>query len=195
MLPVIAVGLLALPALGAATLVTLMRVGRLTLDVGWGRTIHELGPITMPIAAPPELVFEQISGPYLGTVPRSLRGHLEVVERGHDIVLAKHWTDSKFVRAETLELVGFDAPERIWFRHVRGPVPHAVEEFRIKRSPSGSLLEYDGEIGVDFWVLGSVAARKWVRPVWEDAVRASMEDVRDGAQARAAARKRRAQRR
>lgn len=189
----IALGLLALPALGAATLVALMRLGRLTLDTGWGRTIHELGPLTMPIDAPAELVYQQISSPYLGTTPSSLRGHMEVVERGDDLVLARHWTESRFVRAETLEIVGFEAPTRISFRHVRGPVPHAVEEFRISGTENRSVLEYRGEIGLDFWWLGSVAARRWVRPVWEEAVRASMEDVRDGAEARAAARRRRAQ--
>jgi uncharacterized protein YndB with AHSA1/START domain len=33
-------------------------MGRLHLDLGWGRSIHPLGPITVAIDAPRELVFE-----------------------------------------------------------------------------------------------------------------------------------------
>jgi hypothetical protein len=177
--------------LGVFTLLRLMRVGRLTLDTGWGRTTHALGPIVMEVEASRELVFEQISAPYLGRTPRSLRGHLEVLDRGRDLVLARHWTTTRFATAQTVETVGFEPPDRVRFRHVRGPVPHAVEEFVLRDSDGVTVFEYSGEIGLDFWWLGSIAARRWVRPVWEAAVRASMEETKRGAEERAAARARR----
>ncbi len=71
--------------LGVATLVRLVRVGKLTLDTGWGRTFLALGPIVLEIHAPRELVFEQISAAYLGRAPKSLPEHLEVVDRGTDL--------------------------------------------------------------------------------------------------------------
>jgi hypothetical protein len=177
--------------LGVVTLVRLMRVGKLTLDTGLGRTVHPLGPIEVDVAAPRELVFQQISAAYLGRTPTSLRGHLEVVDRGSDLVLARHWSKTRFTNAQTLETVGFEPPERIRFRHVRGPVPHAVEEFVLRESDAGTTVEYRGEIGLDFWWFGSLAARRWVRPVWEATVRASMESTKQGAEDRAAARARR----
>jgi hypothetical protein len=185
--------LLAALVLGVAALVTLMRLGRLTLDTGWGRTEHPLGPIEIDVTAPVELVFQQISAPYLGRTPSSLRGHIEVLERGDGLVLARHWTKSAFTRAETVEVVGVESPDRIRFRHVRGPVPYAVEEFVLHDTGGNTRLEYRGTIGLDFWVVGWVAARLWVRPFWVKVVRASMEDVKRGAEARAEARARRAE--
>jgi hypothetical protein len=177
--------------LGAMTLVRLMRVGKLTLDTGWGRSMHALGPIVVDVDAPRDLVFEQISAPYLGRTPQALRDHLEVVDRGRDLVLARHWSKTRFTNAQTLEMVGFEPSERVRFRHVRGPVPHAVEEFVLRESDTGTTVEYRGEIGLDFWWFGSVAARRWVRPVWEATVRTSMESTKQGAEERAAARARR----
>lgn len=183
--------LVAIVVLGVVTLVRLMRVGKLTLDTGWGRTVHPLGPIVLDVAAPRDLVFEQISAAYLGRTPQGLREHLEVVDRGVDLVLARHWSSTRFTKAQTLETVGFEPPARVRFRHVRGPVPHAVEEFVLTESETGTTFEYRGEIGLDFWWFGSFAARRWVRPVWEATVRESMESTKQGAEQRAAARARR----
>ncbi|MEX2255282.1 MAG: SRPBCC family protein [Acidimicrobiia bacterium] len=178
-------------AVGVVILVRLMRVGKITLDTGWGRTIHALGPIVVEVAAPRDLVYEQISAAYLGRTPASLRDHLEVVDRGTDLVLARHWSKTRFTNAQTLEIVGFEPSERVRFRHVRGPVPHAVEEFTLRDSGTGTIIAYHGEIGLDFWWFGSIAARRWVRPVWEATVRTSMESTKHGAEERAAARARR----
>ena len=52
--------------------------GALTLDLGIGRRVRPLGPITRTIAAPPETVFDVIAAPYLGRTPRALAGKLEV---------------------------------------------------------------------------------------------------------------------
>jgi hypothetical protein len=52
-------------------------------------------------------------------------------------------------------------------------------------------VEYRGEIGLDVGWVGSGAARRGVRPVWEATVRTSMESTKQGAEERAAARARR----
>jgi len=178
---------------GVATQLWLMRTGRLTLDTGWGRTTHPVGPMTYRIAAPRELVFEQLAAPYLGRTPKELRAKLEVQERGEDLVLARHWTRGKLVTAQTVETVGFEPPERIRFRHVRGPVPHALEEFVLTEEGAETELVYRGELGLDFWFFGALAARAWVRPQWEAAVRESLDSAKQGAEERAAARARRAE--
>lgn len=181
--------------LGVATLVALMATGRLTLDTGWGRTTHDLGPLTVVYDAPRELVFEQLSAPYLGRMPKAMQDRLEVVVRGADLVVAAHHLDLGWYTATTVEAVGFEPPERITFRHLRGPVPHAVEEFVLEElEDSQTELTYRGELGLDWWVAGWLAARWWVTPVWERQVSAHLEDVKPACEERAARRRRRQQR-
>jgi hypothetical protein len=90
-----------------------------------------------------------------------------------------------------VEAVGFEPPERIRFRHLRGPVPHVIEEFRLTEEGEASGLEYRGELGIDFWWLGRLAARVWAVPNWDRVVRAAMEKTKAGAEARHEARRRR----
>lgn len=180
---------------GMGTLVGLMARGRLTLDLRWGRTTHRLGPLRVTIAAPRELVFDQIASPYLGRVPAGLRDRLEVTERGADLVVAIHRTPVWFFTSETVEAVGFERPARVTFRHLRGPVPHVVEEFRLEQVDGRTEVVYEGELGLDLWLVGWLAGRLVARPTWEAEVTASLERVREGAERRAAARARRRTRR
>src|SRR5947207_1346608 len=114
--------------------------GELTLDVGTGRRVRPLGPLSWQIAAPREIVFDTIAEPYLGRTPRALADELEVWERGSDMVLAAHFTQVKCGRTLTLETVRFDRPERIHFRLVRGPVPHVAESFVLAEEERGCRL-------------------------------------------------------
>jgi hypothetical protein len=158
--------------------------GALTVDLGLGRALRPLGPITVRIDAPREVVFDVIAAPYLGRTPRALRGKLEVVERGEDMVLAAHFTDVGGLVATTLEAVRFERPSRISFRLVRGPVPHVVESFALSETGPGTSLEYAGELGTDLWAVG----RWWgdrVAPRWEEAVRSSLAAVKAEAERRA----------
>jgi hypothetical protein len=180
---------------GIAALAFLMTRGWLTLDLGWGRSLHRIGPLDVTIDAPRGLVFEQLSAPYLGRTPAAMRGRFEVLERGRDLVVALHRTRLRSLDSITVEAVGFEPPERIRFRHLRGPVPHAVEEFRVTEEGGYTRLEYRGELGIDFWWLGRLAGRRWVVPTWTRVVRESMEKTKAGAEARQAARRRRSDQR
>jgi Polyketide cyclase / dehydrase and lipid transport len=157
----------------------LLAMGRLHLDLGWGRSLHELGPITIRIAAPRELVFEIIAAPYLGSTPRDTG--IEVLARGDNLAVAVHHTRVHFYTARTVEVLEFDPPARVGFRHIIGPVPHAVEEFALEEVDGATELRYGGEVGIDFFVLGRIAGRLWVRPQWERTVRGHLEDLRERA--------------
>ena len=74
------------------------------------------------------------------------------------------------------------------FRHLTGPVPHAVEEFVLEEMNGVTELRYSGELGIDFFILGRIAGRHWVRSQWERVVSAHMDDVRQRAETRAARR-------
>jgi Polyketide cyclase / dehydrase and lipid transport len=172
-----------LVALGAGSFL-LLAMGRLHLDLGWGRSIHELGPITVRIAAPPELVFEIVAAPYLGRTPRE--SGIEVLARGDDLAVAAHYTKVHFYTARTVEVVEFEAPSRVGFRHLTGPVPHGLEEFVLEEVDGDTELRYDGELGIDFFFLGRVAGRYWVVPQWERTVREHLDDLKERAELRAA---------
>jgi hypothetical protein len=158
--------------------------GALTVDLGIGRSVRPLGPITVRIDAPREVVYEVIAAPYLRRTPRALEEKLRVVERGADIVLAAHFTEVGRLVATTLETVRFEAPHVVHFRLVRGPVPHVVERFVLGEDDGGTTLLYTGEVGTDLWALG----RWWGRQVgvrWEAAVRGSLAAVKAEAERRA----------
>ena len=157
----------------------------LTLDIGIGRRIRPLGPIALDIAAPPEIVFDVVAGPYLGRTPRALRGELEVLERGADLVLAAHFTPvAPGLQVTTVETVRFERPQRISFRLVKGPVPHVLEHYELRASDGGTAFEYRGELGTDLWALGAVWAGV-VAPSWEQTVASSLERIRTEAERRA----------
>jgi hypothetical protein len=177
---------IAVGALGAllialtAGMLLLLAMGRLHLDLGWGRSLHELGPITVRIAAPRERVFEIIAAPYLGRTPG--RSGIEVIARGDALVVATHYTKVHFYTSRTVEVIDFEPPTRVGFRHLIGPVPHAVEEFALDEVGEGTELRYAGELGIDFFVLGRIAGRYWVRPQWERVVREHLDDLRERAE-------------
>jgi hypothetical protein len=141
------------------------------------------------MAAPREVVFDVIAEPYLGRAPRALADKLRVLERGHDMVLAAHFTPlggRLGLVAQTVETVRFTPPERVDFRLVRGPVPHVVEAFVLTEHAggAGTRLAYDGEIGADLWLLG----QRWCALVagrWEQTVAASLAAVKAEAERRA----------
>ncbi|MGP3974813.1 SRPBCC family protein [Streptomyces sp. 8N114] len=163
--------------------------GALPVDVGVGRRTRPLGPQTVDIEAPRQVVFDVVARPYLERTPRAMREKLNVLERGSDLVLAEHFTPvaGGRLRAVTVETVRFTRFERIDFRLVRGPVPQVTESFLLSEHGSGTRLVYEGQMGTDLWRLGqwwgaAVAAR------WEAAVAASLALVRDEAERRSCGR-------
>ena len=169
-------GLGALLILLVAGAFLLLAMGRLHLDLGWGRSLHELGPISFRIRAPRELVFEIIAAPYLGRAPTG--SGTEVLARSSQLVVAAHHTPVHFYTSRTVEAVEFDPPGWVGFRHLTGPVPHAVEEFTLDETEGETELHYRGEVGIDFFALGRIAARHWVTPQWEGVVREHLDDVK-----------------
>jgi hypothetical protein len=160
--------------------------GAVTIDSGVGRRVRELGPVTWEIAADRETVFEVIASPYLGKTPRSMKEHLDVWERGTDMVLAAHYTKVKCGVTNTVETVHFERPDRINFRLVRGPVPHVRESFVLEPAENGSSLTWEGELGTDYGAFGALWGDVVARS-WEKAVRSSMKAIISEAERRSRA--------
>jgi hypothetical protein len=168
---------------GITALCGLMAQGALVLDTGIGRRLRPLGPIRLDIAATPETVFDVVAQPYLGRTPRAMSAKLDVWERGSDMVLAAHHTQTRWLSTTTVETVRFEPPTRVTFRLVRGPVPHVTETFVLEPNETGTTFEYRGELGTDFWAVGS----RWadlVAEKWEETVRDSLDGIRTEAERR-----------
>jgi hypothetical protein len=168
--------------------VLLLVHGAVTIDLGLGRRTLELGPLTAAILAPPELVFDVIAAPYLGRTPRAMADKLRVVERGHDMVIAEHFTAVLGGRmsATTVESVRFERPHSIHFRLLRGPVPLVTETFELKSGNGGTTtdFEYRGDLSTDLWSVGAWWGRIVARR-WETAVSDSLQSIRAEAERRA----------
>jgi hypothetical protein len=168
---------------GAGTYLGLV-TGRLTADLGVGRRVRPLGPLTMEIAAPRDVVYAVATAPYAERRPHALREKVAIWERTASAVIAAHRTPVRGgLTAVTVEAVTFDPPGRIGFRLLRGPVPHVRETFELAPTVGGTRLTYTGELGTDLWGLGErwgdVVARAWVQAVQE-----SFDTIRDESQRR-----------
>lgn len=186
MTPRSAVATAALAGLAGGAL-TLLARGALTLDLGVGRRVRPLGPLSVEIAAPRDVVFQVVSAPYLERTPRALESKLKVIERGRDMVLAAHFTPLSGLVATTLETVRFEPPSRVHFRLVRGPVPHVAEEFVLHESGDGTRLDYQGELGTDLWAAGGWWGDR-VAAKWEAVVEESLGAIKAEAERRARSR-------
>lgn len=161
--------------------------GAMTFDLGVGRRMRPLGPITRRIAAPPDTVFDVVAGPYLGRTPRAMQDKLRVLERGEDMVLAEHYGTAGPLPVTTVETVRFERPHRVSFRVLRGPVPHILEAYELEPTPEGTRFTYSGELGTDLWRFGEWWGHQVAGP-WESYVAQSIEAICAEAERRAAPR-------
>ncbi len=158
-----------LGGVGTATYLGLV-TGRLSVDLGIARRTRPLGPITVDIAAPREVVYAAAVAPYAERRPRAMAEKVRILDRSDQMVLAAHHTPvGKRLTAVTVETVTFDPPRRISFRLVRGPVPAVTETFALEPTDTGTRLTYTGELSTDLgWIgerWGDVVSRSWVHTV------------------------------
>ena len=169
---------------GAAAYVGLV-TGRLSLDLAIGRRTRPLGPITVNIAAPREIVYTAAVAPYAERQPRAMAEKVRILDRTDQMVLAAHHTPvGNRLTAVTLETVTFDPPKRIGFRLVRGPVPMVTETFALEPIDSATRLTYTGELGTDLWRLGELWGDLVTRS-WIQAVEGSLELIKAESERRA----------
>ena len=173
-------GLLAVAAGGYVLVVR----GAVTVNLGIGRRVRPRGPIERSVAAPPETVFDVIAAPSLGRTPRAMHDKLRVWERSSDMALAAHLTTTGRLTTTTVETVRFERPHRIYFRLLRGPVPHVVETYTLGPTDEGTRFVYSGELGTDGWRLGQWWGDRVAAP-WERAVAQSLDSIQAEAERRA----------
>jgi NAD(P)H-hydrate epimerase len=79
-----------------------------------------------------------------------MRSKFEVLQRGSDMALAAHFTNTPIGTATTVETVRFERPHLVEFRLLRGPVPHVRETFELLASEAGTELTWKGELETTF---------------------------------------------
>jgi len=172
-----------LAATGAGAYLGLV-TGRLTVDLGLGRRTRPLGPLTVDIAASPEVAYAAAAAAYAARRPRALAEKVDILERTDQMVLAAHRTPiGGGLTAVTVETVTLCPPQRIRFRLLRGPVPYVTETFELDATPGGTRLTYTGELGTDLWRVGQL----WgdlVAHSWENAVQTSLAAIKTEAERR-----------
>ena len=184
-------------AAGVATLAyQLVVVGKVTVDLDVGRRTRSLRCDPIDVAAPRELVFDVLMGPYAERPSRAMAEKVTVLERGGSMLLAAHRTPVRGgLVATTVETVRLTRPDRIDFRLVRGPVPHVVETFQLDDisdvdadtdASSHTRVTYTGELGTDLWALGAWWGDQ-VAAAWEQAVVVSLAAAKTEAERRARA--------
>ena len=163
--------------------------GAVPIDLGVGRRLRALGPLSVDIDAPAEKVFDVLAEPYAERTTRGMREKVNVLERGQDMVLAAHYTPIRGrLRATTVETVHSQRPRQIDFRLVRGPVPYVVETFTLEQRDDHTLLTYTGQLGTDLWRLGE----RWgdiVAPKWESVVASAFDATKNETERRHTARR------
>ncbi len=88
----------------------------------------------------------------------------------------------------TLEEVHLYPEERITFHHLKGPLHHASEEFRLEEVPEGTRITYSGQIECRMPFLpgmGWLVALLYVRPKWGSVVKRHMGQLKDAAESEA----------
>ena len=88
----------------------------------------------------------------------------------------------------TLEEVYLYPEERITFRHLKGPLHHASEEFRFEEAPEGTRITYKGQIECRMPFLpgiGWLVALLYVRPKYGSVVKRHMEILKEAAESEA----------
>ena len=179
----IAIGVLgALLIAWAAGAFLLLAMGRLTLDLG-GDGAFTRSARSRSDRRPARPRVRDHHRPYSGRT-RSGSG-IDVLARSDELVVAAHHTKVTTPLAPSRSSSS-NRPTGWGSGTSPGPCP-TPSSGSSSTSPAAGPSSATREVGIDFFVLGRLAARHWVRPQWERAVREHLEDVKGSAEQRAAA--------
>lgn len=127
------------------------------------------------VAAPQKLCFEVVAA--AGRKVEEVSPNERIVEfkttyRGREVV--------------TLERLRLEPPERIDYEWVKGPLPEVRESIAFSIDDENrTRITYDGFFDVRGGPLARIAARLWIKPIFERIVLEHLEDAKDIAERRA----------
>ena len=105
----------------------------------------KLGPQSVVITAPRELVFQLLTAFRRGRVDGDNTESTRLISEDGDTKIVEFKTKAGLITYTTVEEVTLFKPERIAFRHLEGPLHLSEEEFMLEETPDGgTLLTHSG---------------------------------------------------
>ena len=151
--------------------------------------LFQLSPQRLEIDAPCPLVWEMITSVGRGQVPGSKnKAHL-VERKSEHVLIAEFVTHSSKKVYTTLEEMTLHPPNRITYRHLKGPLPYVWEEIKLKdvvddKGKHKTLLLYSGEFRTRS-LLGYLLGPLYIRPLFDRLALEHLQELKLAAQARA----------
>ena len=144
-------------------------------------------PHTVVIKAPQGMVFEMMTAFGRGHMKGNSAESSTVLRRDDNKIIAEFKTKAGLFTYTTREQVVLDPPDRITFKHLKGPLAYAYEEFILREKGDDTELTHSGEfIWVRIPVIGSVIGRLFTKGLYERVVMRHMGKLKETIEARAA---------
>ena len=141
-----------------------------------------LADLYVTVHAPRSQVFQMFMSLTEGRPPEGNGEGATVVEQDGNRLLVQFVSRDGRRIYRTLEEVHLFPPERITFRHLKGPLHHASEEFQLAEVAEGTCMTYRGQIECRMpWLPGAgwLVARWYVRPKYERLVSRHMAQLKE----------------
>lgn len=139
----------------------------------------KLNPHRVLIKAPRDLVFQKMSHFGRGRMKGDNNESARVICRDGDKLVAEFVTKSWIFRYKTIEEVSIEAPNRITFTHLVGPLHYAWEEFVFNDIDGDTELVHNGEfIWSKFPLFGWLGGRLYTKRAFESVIGKHLEQVK-----------------
>ena len=145
-----------------------------------------LTPHETIVNAPREMVFQMLTAFGRGRLPGS-KEKSRVIEQDGDRLIVEFTTDAIYKTYVTLEEVILHSPDRITFKHLKGPLDACDEVFTFEDLPDGTTLwRHTGSFRLGWPVVGDVVGRNVTKRLFERVMRKHMREMKEAIEARAA---------
>ena len=138
------------------------------------------------LKAPRKMVFQKMSSFGSGRLKGDVDGSSRVISQEENHLVVEFKTKAGLFSYTTIEEITLEPPERISFRHLKGPFHYAWEQFTLTDVDGDTELAHDGEF---IWkripLIGWFGGMVYTRPVFERTVARHMEQIRETCEARA----------
>ncbi len=148
----------------------------------------ELNPHSVTIDAPRELIFQMLTSFRRGRIAGDDAESSRLVSEDGNAKVVEFSTKAGPFTYTTLEEVTLYPPERIAFKHLKGPLHFSEEEFTFEEMRDGQTLMTHGGSFVwkRFPFFGWLGGVIYTRPMYHRVIRKHLAIVKEAAEARAA---------
>ena len=131
------------------------------------------------IDAPKEMVYQKMTAFGRGRLQGDKSESSKVISRDGDTLVAEFTTRAGPFSYTTLEEITLENGKRITFRHLKGPLAYAWEEFVFNDFDGKTELVHNGEF---IWkripLLGWLAGKLYTKPVFERTIAKHMQQIK-----------------